>query len=630
MCGLAVRVTSKEAPSRHNLQNVLECLAHRGPDDAASETIELGLARVDLCHTRLAVIDLSSSASQPFTELSGRWKIVFNGEIYNYLELRAELEGLGCIFQTDSDTEVLLWTWRVWGVEGLHKLRGMFAFAVVDTAQKTLAVVRDPFGIKPVYCAKSLSGWSFASELAAILKLTAHRPNLNHSVAVDFLLHGSYDRTSESFFDDVFSLEPGSIGRLDLSKDDPTLIITRWFREPSTVEAPLSWEDAQIHVRSALRRSVELHLRADVGLGVALSGGLDSSALTALVRDIQPDSKIRTFSFVIPGHSSDESSWSSRVAQHLKTTQHLVSPSANQVSKDIDDVVRYQGEPFGSLSIYAQYAVYREALQTGLTVVLDGQGGDEVFGGYTGYPEFRLRSLLAEGDLVGASRFLSGWRSFPRHSARMAFLRLLGTYLPQSMQSIGVKLAGKENMPPWVKRPVLEELGIFSRRPAIYGYPLHGWRDNRQLAKRLAEALFSGEMVNLLRHGDRNSMRWSIESRVPFLDVDLASLALSLPEEFLVSKDGLTKSVVRHSLRGLLPDDVLFRRDKVGFEAPDLQWLKGMAKDPKALVDGLSSIPWIDIPAALQFLNSIWDGSQPYTNQAWRLVNLSKWSQQNL
>lgn len=629
MCGFAVRIGLKENTYSEDFQSVLGCLAHRGPDDASNEIIEAGPARIDLFHTRLSVIDLSPSAHQPFSDASGRWTIVFNGEIYNYLELRTELSAVGCVFHTDSDTEVLLWAWRVWGVEGLKKLRGMFAFAVLDRAERTLAVFRDQFGIKPVYFAKSESGWGFASEVSALLELTARRGILNSSVAVDYLLYGSYDRSTETFFEDVFSLPPGHMALLDFSGDDLNLEISQFFERPSTSERTLSWGEAQEQVSKTLRRSVEIHLRADVGLGVALSGGLDSSVLTALVRNIEPDSDIDTFSFVAPGHASDESFWSNRVAEHLGTRQHLVSPSVEQVGQDIDDVVRYQGEPFGSLNIYAQYAVYREARGAGLTVVIDGQGGDEVFGGYTGYPEFRLRSLLTEGDLTGALGFLSGWKNFPRHSSRMAVLRLLGTYLPQSLQSVGVKLAGKENTPPLMKVRVLRELGVSTNRPATYGYPLSDYRDNRQLAKRLSEALFSGEMVNLLRHGDRNSMRWSIESRVPFLNPDVVNLALTLPEEYLVSNNGLTKNVLRHSFRGLLPDDVLFRRDKVGFEAPDLQWLKQMAKNPKVLVDGLSTISWIDMPEVIRHLDSIWEGSKPYTNQAWRLINLAKWNQQN-
>lgn len=632
MCGLATIVSPRSQPlAGEHLAKIGDLLSHRGPDKTVAELVDLegcGI-QLGLVHCRLSIIDLSASADQPFRSHDRRWLVVFNGEIYNYLELRAELVQLGCQFESDSDTEVLLWAWRVWGERSLGRLRGMFAFVVVDLFEGTLSAVTDPFGIKPLYFTRSKGRICFASEIRPLLALSNQRAEVNNKVVYDYLEFGSYDQTEQTFFEGIASLGPGMIAALDFTDRRLKLSTRSWMSRPTSTSLDVSWSDAQQRVLEELRQSVKIHLRADVGLGVALSGGLDSSALTALVKDIEPDSDVDTFSFVVPGHSSDESFWSNRVAEHLRTTQHLVSPSARQVGQDIDDVVRYQGEPFGSLSIYAQYAVYREARAAGLTVVIDGQGGDEVFGGYKGYPEFRLRSLLADGDLRGALEFLSGWRSFPRHSSRMAILRLLGTYLPQSLQSLGVKLVGKESPPPWIRVGVLENLGVPTNRPAVYGYPLRDGQDNRQLVKRLSEALFSGEMVNLLRHGDRNSMRWSIESRVPFLNVDVVNLALSLPEEFLVSNNGLTKNVLRHAMRGLLPDDVLFRRDKVGFEAPDMQWLKQMAKNPKDLVDGLSSIPWIGMSGVVRYLDSIWDGSKPYSNQAWRLINLSKWNQQN-
>lgn len=629
MCGLAIHVRQKGPVAAGDLQNVLACLAHRGPDFASSESIESGSAEIDLCHTRLSIIDLSPNAHQPFTDPTGRFKIVFNGEIYNYLELRTELSRVGCIFQTDSDTEVLLWAWRVWGDRGLDKLRGMFAFGIVDLIDQTLVVVSDPFGIKPIYFTKSETGWGFASEISALFALTARKRLLNHQVGIEYMLHGTYDRTDKTFFEDVFSLGPGQILFVDFSDKDLKLTSSEWFRKPSTVEEKISWEEAQQRVKQTLRQSVEIHLRSDVGIGVALSGGLDSSALTALVRDIEPEAEVDSFSFVIPGHSSDESFWSNRVAEHLGTVQHLVSPSAKQVGQDIDDVVRNQGEPFGGLSTYAQYAVYREARESGIPVIIDGQGGDELFAGYSGYPEFRLRSLLAEADFAEALRFISDWRAFPGHSPRLALLRLFGTYLPQPLQPMGAKLAGKRKIPSWIRGGVLRELGVHSHRPEIYGYPLSGLQSNRELVKRLADALFSGEMSSHLREGDRNSMRWSVESRVPFLNPDLVKLVLSLPERFLVSESGLTKNVLRHALRDLLPEDVLFRRDKVGFEAPDLNWLKQMAKRPDELLDGLDSIPWINSAAAIRHLNSVWDGTQPYSSQVWRLINISKWTNRN-
>lgn len=581
-----------------------------------------------MCHTRLSIIDLSHSGHQPFVSDDGRWHLLYNGEIYNYLELRHELKSLGCHFTTDSDTEVLLWAWRTWGQAGLPKLRGMFAFVVVDVERSTFTAIRDPFGIKPLYFAQGEYGWGFASEIPALRKLVRHTGMTNHKVAYEYLAFGGYDRSDQTFFSGICSVCPGQLVEIDLSRKEMPIVKSTWFTRPESIEAPISWEAAVVQVKHALQRSVEIHLRADVGLGVALSGGVDSSALTALVRNLEPHSDIKSFSFVSPGHLSDESFWSNRVSQHLGTSQHIVSPSASTVAADIDDVVAGQGEPFGSLSIYAQYAVYREARSAGLKVMLDGQGGDEVFGGYGGYPEFRLRSLLAQGDAVGAIQFLSGWRLFPKQDIFVALSRLAGTFLPSNFRSAGARVLGRSPTPRWILPSELREVGVMPIPPSLYGYPLREKAGGRELAKRLSSALFSGEMVNLLRHGDRNSMRWSIESRVPFLNVDVVTLAQSLPEEFLVSSGGLTKNILRHALRGLLPDDVIFRRDKIGFEAPDLQWLRGMSDNPAKLIEGLALIPWVDHSAARELLNEVWDGAKPYTQAVWRLINLAKWSQQ--
>lgn len=626
ICGLAVLVAAKETSfPRGSLEEVGRLISHRGPDDLGIEELESGNFSLSLIHTRLSIIDLSERGSQPFVSQDGRWRLVFNGEIYNFIELREELSLLGCGFRTSSDTEVLLWAWIRWGELALPKLRGMFSFVVFDLHEQTATAVRDSFGIKPLYFCLTDKAVGFASELSAVRKLLSGHDSMDYKSAYEYLAFGLYDRGERTFFDGILSVRPGELAVVDFSGTSLHLNRRVWRQRPSVVSVNPNWETGKQMVRETLRRSVEIHMRSDVGIGVALSGGLDSSVLTALVRDIEPDAEIETFSFVSPGQASDESFWSDRVAVKLGTKQHIVSPSASQVSRDIDDVVKFQGEPFGSLSIYAQYAVYREARSAGLPVMLDGQGGDEVFAGYSGYVEFVLRSMISDGKLADAFIFLRNWSSYPRHSVSEAFLRLAGTYLPSSLGSIGAKAMGRTPIPPWLKVAVLAESGVYPRPPVLYGYPIQQPAGNRELAKRLSEALFSGEMVNLLRHGDRNSMRWSIESRVPFLSDDVVALAQSLPESFLVSPSGLTKNILRHAMRGLLPDDVLFRRDKVGFEAPDLEWLREMASRPEVLLEGLELIPWIDPDQARKYLLRVWEGKQHYSHSVWRLINLAKW-----
>jgi len=626
MCGIAARVTVNGlSPTHSQLQEVGASLQHRGPDDIRIASRQVDDVNLALVHTRLSIIDLSSSGKQPFESADGRWLMVYNGEIYNYLEIRQQLLALGAQFTSDSDTEVLLWAWRTWAFGALEKLRGMFAFIVVDLDEKKMTVVRDAFGIKPLYYQSSASSLSFASEVPALQKLSTVKSSMNHQVAFEFLKTGRYDNSNKTFIEDVLSLAPGHYLEIDLSNPPKLVSPVRWFERPSATERSLSFSDACNSVRERLRESVRIHLRSDVPLGVALSGGLDSSVLTALVRDLEPDAEIQTFSFISPGSDSDESRWSGRVSRHLRTTHHEVSIAATQVAIDIEDVIRTQGEPFGSLSAYAQYAVYREADFRGLKVILDGQGGDEVFAGYFGYLEFRLRSLLKSGQLSAAITLVREWSKYPRHSMALGLKSLLATYLTGKGRSLANAFVGRDRTPEWVNKHNFSKFDINTESTPTYGYPIVEQSGDRELTKRLSEALFSGELVSLLRHSDRSSMRWSVESRVPYLDLDVLSLAQSLPEQFLLSPTGETKSILRHAMKDLLPAEVLFRRDKVGFEAPDLQWLRQMSNRAAVLTEGLESIPWIDKQVVDQRLQEVLDGESPYSHTFWRLINLAKW-----
>jgi asparagine synthase (glutamine-hydrolysing) len=502
----------------------------------------------------------------------------------------------------------------------------MFSFVVLDLEEKLMVAVRDPFGIKPLFMGQVGSGWGFASEIRALRTMCGTSASMNHHVAYKYLTSGVYDAGSETFFSGVSALPPGHLAVVDFSSGVLDLKVKRWFERPSSSQVEISWENAKDSLRQRMEQSVRLHLRADVGLGVALSGGLDSSVLTALIRKIEPDAEINTFSFVSPGSQSDESYWSNAVASHLGTRQHLVAPTGDQVAQDIDDVVYAQGEPFGSLSIYAQYAIYRAAQDSGLKVVIDGQGGDEAFAGYFGYPEARLRSLLNSGDLLGGISLLRNWSGFPKHSIMKAIAALLGTYLEGEPKLFALARSIGSNREPWLRTNVLRDFEVTSSETELDNLRQFSPRENRQLSKRLSSALFSGEMVNLLRHGDRNSMRWSVESRVPYLDLDVVSFAQSLPEHYLLSSTGETKSILRHAMKDLLPSEVLFRKDKVGFEAPDLQWLRQMSGRATLLTEGLENIPWIDKQIVNRRLQDVLDGKVPYNNLYWRLVNIAKWS----
>jgi len=580
-----------------------------------------------LIHSRLAVIDLEERARQPFVSSDSRWKLLFNGEIYNYVELRKELESLGCDFVTTSDTEVLLWAWRVWGFSALSKLRGMFAFVAIDLYSKTLWAVRDPFGIKPLFYEANSNAVSFASEISALARASTSKPLPNSSVIREYLMFGAYDRGQDSFFEGIRSVAPGSIVEVNFGAGRVDLSVSHWFERPDmALRSSSPMESTVVQVRDALFESVSLQLRSDVPVAVSLSGGLDSSSIAAIYRKLAPKAEIPTFSFVMPGKPGDESQWSTEVSRELNTNHHEVKFSRERFEHDFDDVVLTQGEPFGSLSVYAQYLVYREIHDQGLKVVLDGQGGDEVFAGYAGYPEAVLRSLVADKKMASLVQYLISLMKSDGINSGHVFAKYLHEYGPPQLRraitEVQTRISGATAM-------TISSLNLTQGGEAdqnfLGSYLNAGVIENRFLIQKLSNSVFSGTLMSLLRHGDRNSMRFSVESRVPFLDLPLITLLHSLPERAFFSNQAVTKPLLRDAMAGFLPDKYRMRPDKVGFVANDFEWLRLMMPSPESILDPLFMIPWIRVDAARSHLLAVWEMREAYSPLTWRLICLSRW-----
>lgn len=625
MCGiLGVFLTEPDCRIDSRMQNGLHALKHRGPDAQEVETYRIADHKLALGHTRLSVIDLSAGGLQPMHYEAGRYSIVFNGEIYNYRELRQELIGHGLRFQSDSDTEVLLAAWATWGEPCLKRLVGMFAFAVLDRKAATLTCVRDAFGIKPFFYAASDASFEFASEVPALLALRGTRPVLNWQRSYDYLVHGDYDSTTDTFFKGVQQLAPGNLLVVTLA-DKPTTEIRRWWK-PSIDERPsMPYADAVDLVRERFLQSIRYHLRSDVPLGAALSGGVDSSAVVCAMRHVEPGLDIHTFSYVAHGSPDNEEHWVDVVNAHVNARAHKVVVSEAELARDIDDMIRVQGEPFGSTSIYAQYRVYKLAREHAITVTLDGQGADELLAGYSGYPGPRLRSLLETDGPLAAWRFLQAWSQWPGRS-RMHGLKLLVAEstdgdLHHALRTLG----GRRSVPTWLRASVLAEGGVTLRFPRQR--PELDVRGRRLMAV-LAYSLNRRGLASLLRHGDRNSMRFSIESRVPFLTLDQAELMLSMPEHYLISSSGETKSVFRAAMRGIVPDPILDRRDKIGFQTPEKAWLFAIADTVRAWLADDIGLPFLDQAAVVREFEAILAGRQPFSWQVWRWINFIRWHQQ--
>lgn len=632
MCGLFGYFSTDVAADRFDMSARLveaqAALHHRGPDDRGLESFsisqgnDLPPVELTLGHTRLSIIDLTPGGHQPMHSGDGRFTIVFNGEIYNYRELRQELKALSYSFRTDSDTEVLLAAWAHWGIDGLRRLTGMFAFAVYDRRDESLTLVRDAFGIKPLFYQQDASGFRFASEIPALLCLLETEPNLNYQRAYDYLVFGSYDNAADTFYQGIHHLLPGHWLRVDL-KNYLVGEAQRWWWPSIKERTDLSFDDAAVQLREMFLKNVRLHLRSDVAVGAALSGGVDSSAVVCAMRHLEPDMPIHTFSYVARGSSGDEEKWVDIVNAHVGAIAHKVVVEPHELANDLNDMIRAQGEPFGGTSIYAQYRVFKAAREAGIVVTLDGQGADEMLAGYQGYPHAYIRSLLERHRYLEVPAFLRAWAQWPGRGHKRAALMLGAALTPKPLRTFARSLIGPNAAPEWLDDEWLQNKGVVSGYPLPNDMTAEG--EGRRLIEQLRAALTGSGMASLLRHGDRNAMRWSIESRVPFLTTDLAEFLFSLPEAYLLSPEGETKHVFRAAMRGLVPDAILDRKDKIGFQTPEKDWIHQHGAQVEKWLSTLDEVDFMSREACLAEVENLVGGKKRFDYQAWRFINFGRW-----
>ncbi|WP_462152119.1 asparagine synthase (glutamine-hydrolyzing) [Pseudoalteromonas xiamenensis] len=625
MCGILGGVWA-ELPSNFNqkIDKGLSSLRLRGPDDQGYDLFNDDSANVLFGHTRLSVIDTSSGGHQPMHSGDNRYAIVFNGEIYNYKELRLELEELGWKFTTQSDTEVLLVAWQQWRDDCLLRLNGMFALVVFDRVAQTLTCARDPFGIKPFfYSPQKANGFQFASDINALIELLDVKPPLNYQRVYNYLVFGDYDTGSDTFYCNVFHLPPGHMFSFDLKTMEMSEV-TQWWHAKTEEKQALNFEDAVEQVRNQFLEDIRLQLRSDVPLGAALSGGIDSSAVVCSMRHVEPDIDINTFSYIAGDERLTEEKWVDLVNQRVGAISYKTRATPEELMMDLDDLIIAQGEPFASTSIYAQYKVFKLAKENGITVTLDGQGADELFAGYNGYPYYRIQSMIENGNWLNALQFASNWSQWPGRTRKEALMCLGGNLLPETLRN---KLKEKVNLPAlpaWIDKSFFVQQNVslvYTRLPQI------DKNKGRRLVEELEHEVQRKGLSKLLRHGDRNSMRFSVESRVPFLTADMANLAFSLRESYLVSQQGASKHIFREAMRGIVPDEILDRKDKIGFATPEEVWLKKLAPELRKWLVNSEPIPFISKELLLADFDLIMSSQKAFSWQVWRWVNFVRWFQ---
>lgn len=623
MCGILGALTIADSiDEKEKFKAALNIMHRRGPDGSDHVEIFFGDKEIHLGHTRLSILDLSDRSSQPYFSKSRRFCVVYNGEIYNFKEIASELKALGVEVSGESDTEVLVEAWAQWGLSSIAKFTGMFAFAVYDNSSGTVTLVRDAFGIKPLFYRSDSKGFMFASDPRALMASSVDSPTANIQSAYDYLVFGAYDHTTSTFFEEFKYLPPGGVMVIDVNHHLDTDIF-KWWNPNILSNGQLSFDEAALKLRSLFLDSVRIHLRSDVPLGAALSGGLDSSAVVCAIRYLEPDMHLHTFSYIAKGTSISEEYWVDMVNQHVNAIPHKIVVNPDELIDDIDDVIKGQGEPFGGTSIYAQYRVFKAAKLAGMKVLLNGQGADELLAGYDGYPQAVMHSLLNQGRLFALFYFIKHWAKWPNRSLKNGILMLFELLTPCVFRTFLRSLLGQKSTPGYLDLSVLQAAGIEPVFKPTFAPQPEGFQ--RRLVEKLRNTLMGNGLAEQLRDNDRDSMRWSIESRVPFLTTEIAEFLLGLPESYLISLDGETKCIFRAAMRGIVPDEILDRRDKIGFQTPESDWLR---QHPQVFREWMAHAPQISMlkpDQAIAFVDDFLNGKEDNGPKVWRLLNYVRW-----
>lgn len=627
MCGVAGVIGRWDALDATRFRDsASELMRMRGPDSAGAAALvngrfvdaSSGVVPMDssvlLVHRRLAVLDVSDAGAQPMLAGDGTAALCYNGEIYNYEELALRLGRRE--WKGQSDTEVLLEWMRA--RRPIDDLVGMFAFAFVDASRDEALLVRDEYGVKPLFIARLGSALAFASDVRVLLTLPGlpRRPTMSR--LVEYLQGGAVStKGPETAFEGIELLMPGECMRLQMGRREVSK--ERWAPMQTAVFRG-TFFDAKEAVREALVRSVRLHLKSDVQVGAALSGGLDSSAIVCAAHGILgDDASIQAVSHIADAAAYSEESWIDIAAQASGSVVHKVWPRPEEFPADVDDLILSQGEPIASTSVYAQYRVFKAARAAGVTVMLDGQGADELLAGYAHYRAPWLSECLRTGRWRQAHATLAGDYAVGRASASNTIMLLARDYLPAWARRSSASLVGRPALPEWVRIGA----GSASRSASSVS------RARREGLRSALEHSIATSLQGLLRYEDRNSMRFSIESRVPFLGRDLARLLRSMPAAYLYGPRGESKYVLREAVRGMVPDALVDRRDKIGFENDEVRWLRASAEWAREVVASADAARHgYDSSKLSRALEAVISGRQPaLARRVWASLFALRWQQ---
>ncbi|HNM18856.1 MAG: asparagine synthase (glutamine-hydrolyzing) [Nitrospira sp.] len=563
MCGIAVAIGLNGRPvERAAVERMAKSLLHRGPDDGG---IYMDGA-VGMGFRRLSILDLSEAGHQPMVSQDGQYVLVFNGEIFNYVELRDELRKLGYQFRSSGDSEVLLAAYREWGRECLPKLNGMWAFVIYDRRHRRLFGSRDRFGVKPLYYSRDHTVIQFASEIKALRASGYQRVGINWRIASRFLLEGRLDSHNETFYDGIEQIPPGS--GFEVGLDGAWHQWTFWTLDalPKTI-AP----DPAATFGDLFEDSVRIRMRSDVPVGVCLSGGLDSTAIicaAARHRDesagTQPES-LQAFCYMAKEFDESKYIADTLLQTHAQLRQLETSPA--ELWNDVRKVLWFQDEPVHTMTAVVGYQLMRLAASQGIRVVLNGQGADETIGGYSSYFQDYWVSLLQQGRVGAAWQAVKAYTEAHGGNSRARMTAAASRCISWEMYKIGsyrtwaqARRQARIRQNPWFSGDLTKHFISEDTPPS-----------SAALSTALKQSVISAPLPLYLRIEDRNSMAHSVEARLPFLDYRLVSFVCGLSDEWKV-RGPWNKYVLREGMKGRIPESVRSRVDKMGFPTASKKW----------------------------------------------------------
>lgn len=606
MCGIAGFSWKDELL----IKKMTNSMKHRGPDGEGyylDESISLG-------HRRLAIIDLTEKAIQPMPNEDRNIWLVYNGEIYNYIELTQELKLKGHTFRSKSDAEVIIHAYEEYDINCLNKFNGMFSFCIYDKRKKILFLARDRFGIKPLYYWANKNKFIFSSEIKAILFSGFIKKQVNNNIVFDYLLFNCYDHLPETFFKDIYRLLPAHYGIYDLNKNE--FKIYKWYDLNLNFRYFFSFKKAKEKFLELFIDSIKLRLRSDVEVGSCLSGGLDSSSIICILDKFllkeNQNINFKTFTVAFPGRDIDETPF----VEYLKSSTdkinfYYIKPTILDLINDMENLIYYQEEPFGGTSIFAQWEVMKLASLHKMKVLLDGQGGDELLVGYPFLYGYYFIELLLNFDLIKFFKEIFSYKRFQLVDDGLLFPLFLvipfklkplfwDIYFHHCLDKEFIKKYLKDSIIPSLMYKVMDlNKGLYYR--IKYGLPL------------------------LLREEDKNSMAFSIETRLPFLDYRIVEFLFSLPPYFKVN-NGLTKFILRESMKDILPEEIRLRRSKFGFSTPMDDWFRDQAMiDLVRKIIYSKNYEYFDYYKLLKLYQRHIEKKLNMGQTLWKLVNLDLW-----